>query len=678
MNNNHRIPRHSFFRKGYSAAMFVTLATLGSDASAHLVKLTVESTVNKEAKKPGGLAYEILRGQFYGELDPSDPHNKIITDLQFAPRNERGRVEYSATFELAQPIDTSKASGVLYYDVPNRGNGFAAVDEDGHIRVVSGWQGDIRPSKSLQTASIPTAIGANGKSIIGPVLVHFASTEPDKKSVSIRSGLGQGVARPSPVSLDTKLAHLYWQTADDQPLQKIAAGDWSFADCEKTPFPGTPDATKLCLRNGFNPELAYTLVYQGKDPQVLGIGFAATRDLIAFLRNDEKDESETPNPVAGKVQWVVASGTSQSGNFLRSFVHLGFNQDEANRIVFDGINSNIAARQVPLNLRFGVPGGAANLFDPGSDGAVWWTSYEDKTRGRGHTSLLARCSTSNTCPKIIETFGSAEFWGLRMSPNLIGTDAKRDLPLPENVRRYYFPSVTHGGSHRSGFYPAGEPTGGSVCGLPGNPNPSNQALRVAQKALVAWVKENKLPPASRYPTLANGDLVEPTAAAMGWPSIPGAPTPDGKINPLLEYDFGATFDAENVSGIATIQPPKIKRVLPSRVPRVNVDGNETSGVPSVQLLVPLGTYTGWNVVTQGYGKNAGCGFFGGFIPFAKTAAEREASGDPRLSLEERYQNHDGFVARVKAAVAQQVSDGWLLPDDAEKLIEQAQQSSVLK
>jgi hypothetical protein len=196
--------------------------------------------------------------------------------------------------------------------------------------------------------------------------------------------------------------------------------------------------------------------------------------------------------------------------------------------------------------------------------------------------------------------------------------------------------------------------------------------------LVAWVKENKLPPASRYPTLANGDLVEPTAAAMGWPSIPGAPTPDGKINPLLEYDFGATFDAENVSGIATIQPPKIKRVLPSRVPRVNVDGNETSGVPSVQLLVPLGTYTGWNVVTQGYGKNAGCGFFGGFIPFAKTAAEREASGDPRLSFEERYQNHDDFVARVKAAVAQQVSDGWLLPDDAEKLIEQAQQSSVLK
>lgn len=646
-------------------------------AFAHVTQLVVESTKTKEAITPSGPAYEVLRGHFYGELDPDDAHNRIVTDLQYAPRNERGRVEYSATFELAKPVDMSKASGVLLYDVPNRGTGIASADEDGHIRVVSGWQGDI-PSKSLQAASVPIAVGPQGKPLTGPVLARFTDVAADKKSVTIKGGLGEGVARPLPVSLDTKRAHLYWQAGDDQPLHELSARDWSFGDCDEKPFPGAPDPTKLCLRNGFNSELAYSLVYQGKDPQVLGIGFAATRDLIAFLRHDAKDRKEISNPVAGAVRWTVATGNSQSGNFLRSFVHLGFNADEANRIVFDGINPNIAARHVPLNMRFGLPGGAADLFEAGSDGALWWTSYDDSARGRGQTSLLARCSVNNTCPKIVETFGSAEFWRLRMSPDLIGTDAKHDLPLPDNVRRYYFPSVTHGGSYRSDFSVKGSPAGLGKCGLPDNPNPSNPTLRVARKALIAWVKENKSPPASRYPTLANGDLVEPTAAAMGWPAIPNAPTPDGKLNPLFEYDFGAAFDYNDVSGIASIQPPKIKKVLPARVPRVNADGNETSGIPSVQLLVPLGTYTGWNIVAKGYGKGEGCSLLGGFIPFAHTAAEREANGDPRLSLEERYQNHDGFVARVKEVVAQQVSDGWLLSDDAEKLIKQAEASDVLK
>jgi hypothetical protein len=222
----------------------------------------------------------------------------------------------------------------------------------------------------------------------------------------------------------------------------------------------------------------------------------------------------------------------------------------------------------------------------------------------------------------------------------------------------------------------GEPTMG--CLLRGNPNPVLEGFHIGQRALILWVTEGKEPPASRYPTLAAGDLVAPTAAATGWPAIPGAPVPDGKINPLPDYDFGPGMNYPDVSGSAGRQPPAIRRTIPQLVPRVNADGNETSGVMSVALQVPLGTYTGWNVQTSGYGAGGRCGFQGGFIPFARSKAERAATRDPRLSLEERYRDHAGFVSAVRAAVARQQADGWLLPDDAARLIVEAEASDVLK
>jgi hypothetical protein len=250
--------------------------------------------------------------------------------------------------------------------------------------------------------------------------------------------------------------------------------------------------------------------------------------------------------------------------------------------------------------------------------------------------------------------------------------------LPANVRRYYFPSVTHGGSFIGGFTTAPEPRfpGMPACTMQNNPNPSGETLRALRDALVQWVVAGTEPPPSRYPTLAAGDLVAPTARAMHWPAIPGAPAPDGKINPFVDYDFGRSFSYRDVSGIAA-QPPVMRRVMPSLVPRVNEDGNETAGLPSVQLQVPLGTYTGWNEDAEGYDKGRGCGFAGGFIPFARTRADRISRGDPRLSLEERYVSHEGFVERVRQAVAAQRAAGLLREDDALKLLAQAQASDVL-
>lgn len=646
----------------------LALAQAGSVA-AKVERIVIDGTT-AAPKVEGAPEYEIVSGHFEGTLDPQLPANTVITDIAQVPRNAQGLVEYSATFRLARPVDTTKASGVLFYDVPNRGNYLIGADPDGHVRLVSGWQGDLPKDPALQTANVPIAKGPGGRPLTGPVLVRFQDLPAGTSTAPLAGSIGRPTARPEPVTLDTRKATLFYQTPGREERHQVAATDWAFADCSTRPFPGKPDPHSLCLRGGFDPARAYTLVYTGKDPLVLGIGFAATRDLVAYLRHD-------PDGLARQIRWTVASGTSQSGNFLKSFVNLGFNADETGRIVFDGINPNIAARQVPLNLRFGVPGGAARAFEPGSEGALWWSRYDDRLRGLGTTSLLDRCNATGTCPKIIETFGSAEFWGLRMSPGLVGTDAAADLPLPANVRRYYFPSVTHGGSYTGGFKPAGD---GAVpgCRLAANPNPSLESLHAAQAMLVDWVSKGIPPKPSVYPTRSAGDLVEPTARAMGWPAIPDTPDPARMLNTMPDYRFGRGFRRRDVSGSLTTLPPVQQGTIRQLVPRVNGDGNETAGIASVQLQVPLGTYLGWNETIRGFDAGKGCSFVGGFVPFARTREERLAKSDPRPSLEERYGNRDGFLAQVRAAVARQVAAGWLLPRDAERLLRQADDSDVLR
>jgi Alpha/beta hydrolase domain len=659
-------------------AVVAMIALAAGPGQTRVTTITIESITPAKAR-PGVVAYEIVKGQFAGDLDPFDPHNRVITDLGLAPRNLGNRVAYSATFQIARPVDMTKASGVLFYNVPNRGIGIVEADEDGHIRVISGWQGDIRPGNNVQTATVPIAQGKGGKPVTGPVLARFVDITDGAKSVPIGDSIVRSTQRPEPLTLNTRKARLMREDGKGGATTVVSPHAWAFADCSTVPFPGTPDPHQLCLRDGFDAKAAYILIYQGRDPLILGIGFAATRDLVAYLRSGKPDDAGTVNPAGDRIRWAVASGTSQSGNFLKSFVNLGFNADERGVRVFDGINPDIAARQVPLNIRFGVPGGAAGAYEPGSEGTLWWGRYDDLSRKRGVSSLLDRCMQTQTCPKIVETFGASEFWGLHMAPGLVGTDAKADLPLPANVRRYYFPSVTHGGSHGNasrGFSLTGDFTPNG-CLLRGNANPSSQSLRVAQKALVAWVKDGVLPPQSSYPTIANGGLVKPNSMAMGWPQIPGAPVPDGKINPMVDQDFGPDFRHNDLSGVMR-QPPVARRQLPQLVPRVDSDGNEFAGIRSVYLQVPLGTYLGWNVQAVGYDAGHGCGFVGGFIPFAKTRAQRLATGDSRPSLEERYGDHVGFVSRVRGAVVRQQAAGWLLPNDAADILRAAEQSDVLK
>jgi hypothetical protein len=360
-------------------------------------------------------------------------------------------------------------------------------------------------------------------------------------------------------------------------------------------------------------------------------------------------------------------GNSQSGRFGKAFVNLGFNQDEHGRIVWDGLNARIAGMLGSFNTRFAQPGDIAELYDPGAEGPLWWADYADHVRGHPVWGILHRCHETNTCPKITETYGGPEIWYSRGSVGIAGTTGTEDLPLPANVRRYYHPGTPHGGGP-GGF------TRGTASTTPAafanNPNPERETDRALYVALVDWVVHDTLPPPSVYPRVSDHTLVRASSSAMGWPSIPNAPGPDGVVNPVLDYDYGPLFRYNDNSGVITTSPPTVKRVIPTLVPKVDADGNEIAGVRSLLMRMPLGTYTSWNPIPSGVLKGRERSLAGGYIPFAKTKAERLASGDPRLSIEERYPSLFAYYSAAVRQADELVRQRFLLPADAVRLLKQ--------
>jgi alpha/beta hydrolase family protein len=651
-----------------------------------------------------GIVYERIAGLIYGEIDPKDPHNALIQDIALAPRNPRGHVEYVATFTLLKPIEMAKASGVLIYEVVNRGASIVPRDySSGDVFLFSGWQGDIPfGGKSIsglpgETIRVPTALNPDGSPVTGPVLARFSNMAPGLNTLPVRAATSynsSGVP-PEPVDLDTAHAtlttHSYESvTGAASPETRISNDDWAWADCSVTPFPGKPDPTKICLRSGFDSHLLYQLIYQGKNPLVLGVGLAATRDINSFFRYAAKDEEAWANPIFGHAQHALGVGASQSGNLIRTFLNLAFNQDEEGRVVWDGAMPTIAARQTPMNVRFAIPGGASNLYELGSDGVVWWADWPDPLRHHPTAGLLTRCTATHSCPRIIELLGSSEFWSLRASPDFVGTDNRKDIPLPSNVRRYYVASTQHGGG-RGGFHagpvapPPARPAAATAqdplmpvpCAFPMNSNPMEGIRKALLVALKDWIVRDVPPPPSRYPTLADGTLVAANRVAMGFPTIPGVPSPDSVVNPLLVYDLGDQFDYNDLTGVVPRQPLPIRDVIQPLVPRVDSDGNEVGGIHTVLQQAALGTYLGWNLAASGFTKGQYCSLAGSYFPFAATKAERLASYDPRPSLEERYGTQEGYVCVVKKAASGLVSERLLLREDADQMVGQAEESGIL-
>jgi hypothetical protein len=665
-------------------AIALAIVTCSVEAHARVVRIEI-SHVELVAPPPGAERigpFEHVVGRIHGEVDPADPKNALITDLALAPRDPRGMVAYVATFSLMKPVDMTKWTGVLKYTVPNRGGGLAVPSADGHVTLVSGWQADVASTGINQTMWVPVARDGDGRSLTGSIVLRLL-TARRQTTLPVVVPRNQPAPYP-PVTLETSRASLVAITGETaagvRTASKPIPGDeWAFADCRSAPFPGKPDPSRVCAKDGFTPSTIYELTYVAQDPLVLGLGLAATRDINSFFRYDTADTAGMPNPLAGRIRWTVSDGSSQSGAFLRLMLRLGFNQDEAGRKVWDGVNVHISARTIDLNRRFAMPGGNVLLHDLGYEAPSWWERWDDKPRGRGAAGVLDRCRQSNTCPKIMETFGASELWGFRHSFSLVGTDAKADIPLPENVRRYYFPGVGHGGG-AGGFNHKTSRATAASCDLPANPAPIAPMYRALQRAFIDWVTKDAAMPASRYPRIADRALVRPTAAAMGFPKIPGVPAPDGLIHPLLDYDVGDDFNYRDQSGVA-LYVPRVKGVLPQLVVRVDADGNEVAGVKSPLLMAPLGTYVAWNIASSGVFRGGLCqnngNIVAGYIPFAATKAERVANGDPRPSLEERYQTHAGYVTAVTTAANVLVKDGFLLPADAAAIVRQAEQSGVL-
>ena len=679
------MPRHATIR-----ATIVALGLIGAvlggvrAARADVRRLSITTRTPWHAGEAFGPAgpYEEIRGIVIGELDPADPRNAVITDIALAPRNANGKVDYRTTFTLRKPIELSQTPGVLFYNIVNRGGhngpntwhvggdpGDGFLYRLGHVLLWSGWQGDM-PITSVgadqEGIDVPVARHADGSPVTGRVVDRFANVAPNTNTQAL-AGAGR-----MPLSLDTSAATLISVTQETPDgaksgVRHIESTDWAFADCRSVPFPGTPDPARICLRNGFDPALLYELVYTARDPFVLGVGMAAMRDVISFFRYAERDDVGTPNPVFGHVPHVVAMGNSQSGRFGKAFLNLGFNEDEHGRIVWDGFNARIAGMLGSFNTRFARPGDIAELYMPGAEGPLWWSDYEDTVRGLPAWGILHRCSVTETCPKITETYGGPEFWYSRGSVGVAGTKGTEDLPLPANVRRYYHAGTTHGGGP-GGFTLGSAST--SPESLANNPNPQRETDRALYVALVEWVVRGTPPPPSQYPRVSDGTLVPATSAAIGWPAIPGAPKPDGVVNPVLQYDFGPDFRYTDNSGVMSNVPPPILRVIPTLVPKVDADGNEVAGVKSLLARLPLGTYTGWNPIASGALKGRERSLAAGYIPFAKTKAERLTTGDPRPSIEERYPSLWAYYSEAAAEAAKLVQQRLLLPDDAMRLLKQ--------
>jgi hypothetical protein len=689
-----------------AAVLSAVLLVSGTAAEARVTKITIGKVTspqfNGQTFGPNGSigAYEELRGTFSGEIDPFDRRSAVITDILLAPRNSRGKVEYTATFTLLKPIDMGRASGVLVYGVSNRGGralgtGMINVTPDkpagdgfpyntGHVYVASGWQGDLvfnaDPNVAAETISVPVAKNPDGTSITSPTFARFVTVAPTNGANTTTQSLpGRG---RTPNSLDTTKATLISIAHENNlgvrtGVLSIASADWAFADCRTVPFPGTPDATRICLRNGFDPSLAYELVYTAKDPLVLGIGMAATRDIFSFLRHATLDDAGTHNPIAGKIRWGIGYGISQSGRYLKTFILDGFNEDEDGRIVFDGAQPIIAGSMGQFNVRFAQPGNIANIFEAGAEGPIWWGEYDDVMRRRGVTSLQQRCSRTNTCPKVIDEFGGPEMWYTRGGAGIIGTSGTRvhkDIKLPKNVRRYYHAGTAHGGGN--GGFDRVQPAGTTLM-LASNPNPETETRRALIVARDDWVTRGKKPPKSSYPSLNEGTLTDSNAEAMGWPDIPGSPTPDHVMNVVMDYDWGPQFRYNDQAGVESNVVPRIKQTIPTPASKVDRDGNEIGGVRSVLLQAPLGTYTPWNPVASGPLKGNEGNLAAGYIAFAQTRAERLAAGDPRLSVEERYGSQEGYNCVVQDAAASLVKQRLLLQEDADRLIAQAAASNVL-
>ena len=617
------------------------VAAVSANAAITKLEITSQGPAYGGFSFPGVGAYERIVGKAYGELDPKDRRNKVIVDLSLAPRNANGKVEYAFDFYILKPADLSKGNHKVFYEPPNRGrktfgnfnrskggndpakssdpaNTFLAPQ--GYTMVWSGWDQSAGTNNANfnTTITLPVAKNPDGSSITGPAYEYI-----------LTGGASFKLTYPA-ATTDTGKATLTHRVHLDDHPEPLAGTAWEFTN-NGNAIRLLPEGTKFTAND------IYELAYTAKDPTVNGVGFAAIRDFNSFLRYGAADNAGVKNPLAGDVTRIYTYTQSQPGRTLNDFRQLGFNEDEAGKIVFDGMVQWIAAGDgINMNYRFSQPGRTQrNRQDQlYLEGLFPFANAKSKDPITGKTAgRYDACTVTKTCPLAMEVYSENEFWV--KAGSLMSTDAagKKDLPDHPQARNYLISSHQHG---------VGDASKKGVCQVPTNPLDSTPVLRALFMDLDEWSTKGVAPPPSAVPHLADGTLVPPLPQEkVGFPKIPGV-TYNGLKSTRYLLNYGPDFYK---TGIMTVNPPVMQSpifdnkangpIYPSYVPKTDADGNDISGVRLVDVTVPLATYTGW-ALRSGPQAGDGCEGTGQMIPFAKTKAERMASGDPRLSIEERY------------------------------------------
>jgi len=592
--------------------------------------------------------YELIVGKAYFAVDPGLPANKIVTDVAKAPRDENGLVEFAADFYCLKPRDPHHGNHAVLFEVSNRGGkamlGIFGEDflmEQGYTLVWLGWEFDVAPGPNVLRLYAPVAQGITGL-VRAEIVVDHRET---RRSLGDRSMIAYPVLNPEDPALTLTV-----RDHPDGARRAVARETWHIEG-----------GTHIVMPAGFDPGKIYELVYTSKDPAIVGLGPAAVRDLISFLKYGIAADT-----ILGDhhdfIKRAYGFGISQSGRFLRTFVYYGFNRDERGRRVFDGMMVHVAgAGRGSFDHRFAQPSRDGhpflNTFYPTD--IFPFTDLPETDAETGITDgLLTHAPPPAAVPKIFYTNTSYEYYG--RSASLIHTtlDGTGDAPLAPTTRIYFLAGCQHGPAP----FP---PERGDAQNL-ANPNNSRWTLRALLVALDRWVADGAEPPPSRYPKIADGSLT--TLSAVAFPKLPSVQFP-ARIQQAWHVDYGEEFRS---AGIVTIEPPKVGSVFPMRLPQVDADGNDTAGIRMPATAVPLATYTGWNLRSAEIGApDELYSMTGSFIPFARTKAERVKAGDPRLSVEERYASKQAYLDKVRVAAGDLVQGGYLLERDVTLVVARA-------
>ena len=661
---------------GRLLGLLLVLIGVSAPLAARVTRVEIESRTDVLSGKSFGDtgAYERLSGQIFFSVRVDNPHNSRIVDLRNAVNLNHGEVEFSADFVAFRPKDPQRGNGSLLLEVPNRGRPhFAALVDGGDadlardagdawllrkgFTIVSvGWQWDAPGQDDLKLYAPIAKEG--GRRITGLLRGDFMLSRVMDDVPLGHLILGNIGGSEYPVALPSDPRNvLTVRDSRDAKRTVIPASQWQFAETVNGKL--TPSDRHLHLKGGFQPGRIYEYVYVVADPVVAGLGFAAIRDFGAYAKR-------APDAIIRAAR-VYGEGISQNGRFLRDFLYEGFNADEDGKGVLDGVLAHVAgAGRGSFNYRFAQPSRDAqptsSVFFPTDVFPFTDLPETDPLTGeRG--GLLDRATAEKVVPKIFFSNTSYEYWGRAAALISVDAEGKQDVPIGDNVRIYHFTGL----QHFSGPSPPQKGAGDLLGQEPESALPIKYFWRAMIANMDAWVRSDVAPPRSSYPRIDNGTLVP--LRDYAFPPIPEV----GRAleaNDAVRLDFGPQWR----QGVLSVQPPKVGKRFPVLVPQVDADGNESDGVRLPEIVVPLGTYAGWNLRDPTIGApEQRVAFEASYIPFARTASERRKARDPRKSIEERYGSREDYLDRYGHALDDLVEQHFILPEDRAALLLRGQQ-----